>query len=103
MKRTARADMERFANAVDQYAKRAGEPPTTEQGLAALMSKPPELPDDKWAGPYIKGTAPSKDPWGVEYRYVGLGPKDYGIWSCGPDGIDGTDDDIGIGYRGNRE
>jgi general secretion pathway protein G len=36
------------------------------------------------------------DPWGRAYRYERLSSPaaDFRIWSCGPDGISGTDDDI---------
>lgn len=86
-----------LANAVDQYDMQAGHPPTSEQGIAALISKPPDLSDGKWAGPYIKDNAKSTDPWGIEYRYASPGRdgRSFDIWSCGPDRIDGTDDDIG--------
>ena len=86
-----------LANAVDQYAMQAGQPPTTEQGLWALVSKPPELPDGKWAGPYIESNATSRDPWGNDYLYISPGRdgRSFDIWSCGPDRIDGTEDDIG--------
>jgi general secretion pathway protein G len=38
------------------------------------------------------------DPWGNEYQYAYPGeanPNSYDIWSYGPDGSSGTDDDIG--------
>ena len=86
-----------LANAVDQYDAQAGQPPTTEQGIAALITKPPELPEGKWAGPYIKANATSKDPWGNEYQYAspGRNGSSFDIWSYGPDGADGTGDEIG--------
>ena len=38
------------------------------------------------------------DPWGNEYQYLPEGeknPESYDLWSYGPDGEDGTEDDIG--------
>ncbi len=62
-----------------------------------------EKPDDeakagKWAGPYITDPGSLKDPWGNELQYKAPGqfnPERYDLWSNGPDGQDGTDDDIG--------
>lgn len=50
---------------------------------------------DQWQGPYFSGQ-PS-DAWGhhLQYRCPGLrSPESYDLWSVGPDGQDGTDDDI---------
>ncbi len=52
----------------------------------------------KWDGPYLSSTSVPKDPWGHAYQYEY--PPTHGkgdfpdIWSYGPDGEDGTDDDI---------
>lgn len=70
--------------------------PTTEQGLEALIEQtgiepePRRFPEDG----YIKRLP--KDPWGSEY--VLLNPGEQGkmdVFSVGPDGEAGTDDDIG--------
>jgi hypothetical protein len=41
---------------------------------------------------------PPRDPWGRDFRYKQLasGDADFRIWSVGPDGIDGTADDIEV-------
>jgi len=63
-----------------------------------------EKPDDedkaaKWRGPYINDLKKLKDPWGHELQYTKDGEFNgegkYDLWSLGPDGEDGTDDDIG--------
>ena len=39
-----------------------------------------------------------KDPWSRDLMYKAPGehnPESYDLWSIGPDGQDGTDDDIG--------
>ncbi|NQY48580.1 MAG: type II secretion system major pseudopilin GspG [Colwellia sp.] len=70
--------------------------PTTEQGLEALVEQsdiepePRRFPEDG----YIKRLP--KDPWGNEY--VLLNPGEQGkmdVFSVGPDGEAGTEDDIG--------
>jgi len=57
-----------------------------------------------WEGPYISlkdddlnGTIPNAtviDPWGRDYGYILDTVPAYKIWSLGPDGSDGTGDDI---------
>ena len=50
---------------------------------------------DAWKGPYLKKQM--QDPWGREYHYkfgAGSGDKDYDLYSQGPDGQVGTEDDI---------
>lgn len=71
--------------------------PSTEQGIFALIVKPFSYPTPKnWNGPYLKKHP--IDPWGKAYQYIspGIHNSDYDLYSCGPDGIDGTADDIYI-------
>ena len=85
-------------HAVKLYDDNVGRPPTTDQGLMALVAVPTDLPNPAaWAGPYIEDTATSRDPWGNDYQYASPGRtgRPFDIWSYGPDGIDGTEDDIG--------
>ncbi len=77
------------------YKMAMGNYPSTEQGLTALL-KAPDNNSEKWKGPYIKNLP--DDPWGNPYMYRCPAQKSnegYDIWSMGPDGKDGTDDDIG--------
>jgi len=51
----------------------------------------------KWDGPYLDRDVP-KDPWGNPYQYGSPGPYNpdsFDVWSLGPDGVNGTQDDIG--------
>ena len=86
--------------AVDVYSMHVGYPPTEQEGLAALVSAPAGT-EGKWGGPYIQDRATNRDPWGNEYQYVCPASKscsstsEFDIWSFGPDGRDGTEDDIG--------
>ena len=84
-----------------RYAMHDGRHPTTEQGLRALITKPVLPPEPaKWGGPYL---APPDllDPWGNEYIYLSPGTHDpenypYDLYSCGPNGREGGDDDVTI-------
>ena len=63
-----------------------------------LLTKPSdEAEAAKWGKePYME--KPKADPWGNEYQYAAPGKhntESFDVWSYGPDGQDGTDDDIG--------
>jgi general secretion pathway protein G len=94
--KVARAQIESFGKALDQYRLDTGHYPTTEQGLQALVVKPADEP--KWDGPYLKKGIP-QDPWGNAYTYKRPGVKgEYDIVSFGKDGVPGgigEDADIG--------
>jgi general secretion pathway protein G len=83
---------------LQMYEMDIGSYPTTSQGLQALRSVPGDLPNQsKWGGPYLDKSVPL-DPWGNPYQYVSPGvhePDGYDVWSFGPDGVNGTADDIG--------
>ena len=65
-----------------------GRYPTTEEGLAALVTAPPTA-GAKWNGPYLDKALPL-DPWGQAYQYKSPGSKsDYEITSLGKDGQPG--------------
>jgi general secretion pathway protein G len=88
-----------FENVLNVYRTQNGTFPSTDQGLRALLVKPEEDPvPKKWAGPYLSDENLS-DPWGFEYQYAYPGEhnvkKKPDIWSVGPDGEEGTEDDIG--------
>lgn len=81
--------------AIDMYQFNTGQFP---EELKYLVDKPS---DDaiakKWTGPYIKDLSGLKDPWDNDYMYQSPGQrneKGVDLWSKGPDGRDGTDDDI---------
>ena len=95
-KQTALTYVKILASAVDRYDGDMGRPPTTEEGLRALIECPDVPNAGAWGGPYIKTDATSVDPWGNEYQYASPGKnRDFDIWSFGPDMMDGTSDDIG--------
>lgn len=89
------------ATAVEMYEVNMNKVPDDDDGLTALIEKPDDEVDaEKWAGPYLKGATIPIDSWGNELKYEKLDrdEDDYGpefkIFSYGPDGDEGTDDDI---------
>ena len=85
--KTARAQMDAFAKALDQYRLDTGHYPQTELGLNALVVRPPNEP--KWSGPYLAKAVPP-DPWGNSYLYKSPGEHgDYDLSSLGKDGQPG--------------
>lgn len=89
--KTAKAQIGAFESALDQYRLDIGRYPTTEQGLAALVTRPANEP--KWAGPYLKKAIPP-DPWGRPYLYRLPGEQgDYDIVSYGKDAQPGGSGD----------
>jgi len=90
----ARTDIANLEVALDAFEIDTGRYPTTEEALTALVEKPADIKG--WLRPYIKRGVP-KDPWGHLYVYQQPGQHNedgYDLYSYGPDGKDGTDDDI---------
>jgi general secretion pathway protein G len=85
--KAARAQIDAFDKALDQYRLDLGRYPTTEEGLGGLMAAPPGEPG--WSGPYLKKAVPL-DPWGHPYVYVCPGEHaDVDLISYGKDGQPG--------------
>ena len=81
-----------LALALDLFEQDTGRYPTTDEGLMALVRDPGV---QGWQGPYLKGGLKS-DPWGNQYIYQ-LDSSQSGLYtlcSSGPDGQQGTEDDI---------
>ncbi len=87
-----------FAQSLDMYKLHMGRYPEGEEGLRMLLERPDdEEADKKWRGPYLKRKEMLKDPWDNEYfyRFPGEFKEDsWEMWSAGPDGEEGTEDDI---------
>lgn len=82
-----------FETALDQFEVDNGYYPKSGD-LNALLEQPGDAPG--WKGPYLKKGVPP-DPWGNAYVYDCPGRHNangYDLVSCGPDGRQGTDDDI---------
>ncbi|UCX03139.1 type II secretion system major pseudopilin GspG [Shewanella sp. HL-SH8] len=90
------SDIVALENALDMYKLDNSVYPTTDQGLDALVQKPSSSPEPRnyRDDGYVKRLP--QDPWRNEYLL--LSPGENGkldIFSAGPDGQPGTEDDIG--------
>ena len=94
---SAKTQIRMFEQAVDMYRLDVGKYPSGDQGLQALRLQPPDAPVNKWRGPYIQVEIPT-DPWGNAYQYQeitdSLNQPSFEVMSNGPDGANGTADDI---------
>lgn len=83
----ARAQIDSLDKALDLYRLDNRRYPSTEQGLKALVDKPPN--EANWKGPYLKKGLPL-DPWGNAFVYRQPGTKgDFDLMSYGRDGKPG--------------
>ncbi len=98
-KMAAKQDIATIIQAINLYKLDNYRPPTSEQGLLALVEKPSikPIPTNWKIGGYIDRLP--KDPWGNSYRYLnpGLnGPFDvFTFGADGESGGEGSDADIG--------
>ena len=91
----AQSQIAELGTALDAFEISVGRYPTTTEGLPALIQQPTTEATD-WNGPYLSKNVPL-DPWGNEYQYRCPGqynPDGYDLYSYGPDGKQGGDDDI---------
>jgi general secretion pathway protein G len=98
--KTARTQIALLSVALDNYRLDNGAYPTTEQGLAALMTVPDREPrPTSWKGPYLRKAVPL-DPWGRPYLYRSPGEESkssFDLSTLGRDGQPGgenEDEDI---------
>ncbi len=91
-KLAAKSQIELFGGSLDQLRLDTGNYPSSSEGLAALLTNPGM---DGWDGPYLKKESIPHDPWKNDYVYRYPGSHgEYDLYSMGPDGQDGTEDDI---------
>jgi general secretion pathway protein G len=89
----ATTDISTLETALDAFQVNTGRYPASEEGLSALVTAPSNVTG--WEGPYIK--AVPMDPWGHQYIYRSPGEHNasgFDLSSSGPDGQEGTADDI---------
>ena len=89
--KTGRNQAYEIAKSMELYKLNTGRYPTTAEGLQVLV-KPPK------GKPILEGDSPPKDPWNNDYVYTIPGtknPSKFDVRSKGPDGQEGTDDDVG--------
>jgi general secretion pathway protein G len=87
----ARAQIGLFEEAVKMYEMHVLQYPSMSEGLEALVQPSGDIPG--WSGPYLDRAVPA-DPWNNPYQYELVDQDTFRIWSFGPDGVDGTADDI---------
>src|SRR5690606_23733764 len=87
------SDIKNIVTQLKVYEARNLAPPTTEQGLKALVEKPTSEPvPERWS--QLLEEVP-KDPWGREYQYqypAKRSKADYDVYSLGKDGVESADD-----------
>jgi general secretion pathway protein G len=94
-KTAAVTDISTMDTQLEAYETDNGKYPSSEEGLAALLVNPGNLPN--WHGPYLKKNDIPKDPWGNQYVYRFPGSHNVNspdLFSTGPDGHEGGGDDI---------
>lgn len=99
--KTAKANITRIANALEQYSLDMYDYPSERQGLMALIEEPDDIPAGAFYrnGGYINRLP--IDPWGREFAYERPGRRSqssYDLFSYGADGEEGGEElnaDIG--------
>lgn len=93
--KVAEAQIELLTSALNTYRLDIGTYPTTEQGLAALMTAPQG--QSNWDGPYLAKDLPL-DPWDKPYHYELKDNYEMALYTLGRDnqkGGEGENQDIG--------
>jgi general secretion pathway protein G len=93
-----RIQMNAFKQRLQEFRRKCGYYPTSDQGLESLISKPTSGRECTNYPPngFIEGDELPLDPWNSDYVYTSDGKK-FDIMSYGPDleeGGEGTDEDI---------
>ena len=89
--KVTRAQIDALQKSLDQYRIDTGRYPSSQQGLAALVTRPGD--EQRWQGPYLAKAVPI-DPWGRPYGYRAPGEHgDYDLYSLGRDGAPGGEGD----------
>ena len=92
---TTKANLKIVHSAVNQFKMDTGRFPTEDEGLRALIEQPTDV--QMWEpGGYLETTELPLDGWGHDFKYE-LFPesgKQFAIRSFGPDGEEGTEDDL---------
>ena len=107
-KQTTAIQLRSIGENLEMFKLDMGRFPTTEEGLKALYSADSIQDEElakKWAGPYmgedkggdVETEFKIKDSWEHEFHYASPGEhntKTYDLYSDGPDGQEGNEDDI---------
>lgn len=89
----AKIQITELEGALNMFSLDMGRFPETSEGLEALVRNTGNV--DAWKGPYVAKELP-KDPWGKSYAYrsPGMHGSEFEIFSFGPDGAEGNEDDV---------
>ncbi len=96
--KVAEQSITRIVGILDLYRLDVGSYPNTEQGLAALATRPDGVTG--WNGPYVKDSGELRDPWSRPYIYRSPSQRpneNFDLMSLGADGKpggEGEDADI---------
>jgi general secretion pathway protein G len=91
----AKMTIQSVATSLESFELDLGRYPTTEEGIEALIVRPSGLAtEDEWHGPYLKELP--LDAWNrpLIYKFPSDRGVDYDLVSVGPDGQEGTEDDV---------
>ena len=96
LKDAARSQVSLFKSAIELYKFHTKQYPSS---LDDLVKSPSDTKiSERWAGPYLDVTTIPDDQWDNPYKIAVPGKHNtdsFDVWSVGPDGQDGTEDDIG--------
>lgn len=90
----AELDLSMLQEGLMEFRRHMERYPAGVEGLEGLLENPGGRDAPKWLGPYVHHI---HDPWGRRFRLEVPGknnPSFYDLWSAGPDGLDGTADDL---------
>ena len=93
-KRIAAADIRTLQTQLKLFRLDNDRFPNNSEGINALLTKPSGALG--WSAPYIDKEA--TDPWSQAYKYrhpATRSTSEFDVYSVGPDGNEGTEDDIG--------
>ena len=90
LEKAAKTQVENIEGAIKFYKLNLN---TAPESLDNLLTQPSDDKGNKWKGPYLEEESIPLDPWENEYQYEVNGAN-FKIWSMGPDGASGTEDDI---------
>jgi general secretion pathway protein G len=90
---STRAQIELLSGGVTQFNLDVGRYPTTEEGLAALLTRPQGVEAEVWKGPYLEKDFVPTDAWGRAFQYENPDTGRFVIRSLGADGQPGGEGD----------
>lgn len=94
--RAAKLQLNTLSTSLDMFKIDNGRYPSTEQGLAALISAPTQ--SAAWDGPYVRSGQSIIDPWNRAFVYKADGSQ-FTLTTLGADGeIGGESDDADISF-----